>query len=198
MVGRPSVNKNKREVYMVAEGYHKTDSCYYKTPDGGYHKLPPDSYHKMSEICYNKLPDGSFKRLVDIKNANNSGSIHGSDGSTNNTGQSKMRNQMIRFLKRSKSHTPATAKDSYTNYRKDMQRTKEKERRQNDGGKKSILKNQNTQSNQKKEKQILHRIPIFLFLFLFHIKQHQTTITAIIIPTQIQIVLVIIIVIGIR
>lgn len=190
MVGRPSVNKNKREVYMVAEGYHKTDSCYYKTPDGGYHKLPPDSYHKMSEICYNKLPDGSFKRLVDIKNANNSGSIHGSDGSTNNTGQSKMRTQMIRFLKRSKSHTPATAKDSYTNYRKEMQRTKEKERRQNDGGKKSILENQKTHKQSSDSN--------FFVLFLFHIKQHQTTITAIIIATQIQIVLVIIIVIDIR
>lgn len=132
----PKMSKNKKDLYMVAEGYHKTDSCYYKTPDGGYHKLPPDSYHKMSEICYNKLPDGSFKRLIDVENANNSGPINttGSDGSTNNSGQSKVRSQVIRFLKRSKSHTPATAKDTL-NYRKELQRTKEKERRQNDGGK---------------------------------------------------------------
>lgn len=128
-----SANNSKKDIYMVSEGYHKTDSCYYKTPDGGYHKLPPDSYHKMSEICYNKLPDGSFKRLIDIQNgkvATNGGTL-GSDGATNQSGaanQKKIGNQMIRFLKRSKTHTPATAKDTYTNYRKEMQRTKEKER----------------------------------------------------------------------
>lgn len=116
-------NDNKKEIYMVAEGYHKTDSCYYKTPDGGYHKLPPDSYHKMSEICYNKLPDGSFRRLVDLKNADNrstgTGSADSSGGPPN-----KVRSHMIKFLKRSKSHSQATAKDTYLNYRKDIQRTK--------------------------------------------------------------------------
>lgn len=114
---------NKRDVYMVAEGYHKTDSCYYKTPDGGFHKLPPDSYHKMSEICYNKLPDGSFKRLVDIQNTDsNSTSVD-----VSSTGpQNKVRNQMIKFLKRSKSHSQATAKEAYANYRKDIRRTKDK------------------------------------------------------------------------
>lgn len=123
-------NDNKKHIYMVAEGYHKTDSCYYKTPDGGYHKLPPDSYHKMSEICYNKLPDGSFKRLVDIKNIGSGEmTMNGSTDGTNVGGsQSKVRNQMIKFLKRSKSHSQATAKDTYLSYRKDMQRAKEKEK----------------------------------------------------------------------
>ncbi|XP_031627402.1 serine/threonine-protein kinase MARK2-like isoform X3 [Contarinia nasturtii] len=117
---------NKKDIYMVAEGYHKTDSCYYKTPDGGYHKLPPDSYHKMSEICYNKLPDGSFKRLIDVQNADSS-STNGNVDVTSAGSQNKMRNHMIKFLKRSKSHSQATAKDAYLNYRKDIQRIKEKE-----------------------------------------------------------------------
>lgn len=122
-------NDNKKHIYMVAEGYHKTDSCYYKTPDGGYHKLPPDSYHKMSEICYNKLPDGSFKRLVDIKNVGSGEmAMNGSTDGTNVGSQNKVRSQMIKFLKRSKSHSQATAKDTYINYRKDLQRAKEKEK----------------------------------------------------------------------
>lgn len=116
---------NKKEIYMVAEGYHKTDSCYFKTADGGYHKLPPDSYHKMSEICYNKLPDGNFKRLIDIQNADNN-CINGTIDVT--SPQNKMRNHMIKFLKRSKSHSQASAKESYANYRKDAQRTKDKEK----------------------------------------------------------------------
>lgn len=119
-------NINKKDVYMVAEGYHKTDSCYYKTADGGYHKLPPDSYHKMSEICYNKLPDGSFRRLVDIQNADSS-STNGSADVASAGSQNKVRNQMIKFLKRSKSHSQATAKEAYVNYRKDIRRTKDKE-----------------------------------------------------------------------
>lgn len=134
-------NNSKKDFYMVAEGYHKTDSCYYKTPDGGYHKLPPDSYHKMSEICYNKLPDGSFKRLVDIQNSNNSGNGFnglGNDATNiNYSNQSKVRNQMIRFLKRSKSHTPATAKE--------LQKTKligkDSERRQRE--QRELIKNSN-------------------------------------------------------
>ncbi|XP_055308271.1 MAP/microtubule affinity-regulating kinase 3-like [Sitodiplosis mosellana] len=119
-------NINRKDVYMVAEGYHKTDSCYYKTPDGGYHKLPPDSYHKMSEICYNKLPDGSFRRLVDIQSAD-SNSNNASVDVASTGSQNKVRNQMIKFLKRSKSHSQATAKEAYVNYRKDIRRTKDKE-----------------------------------------------------------------------
>lgn len=122
-------NDTKKHIYMVAEGYHKTNSCYYKTPDGGYHKLPQDSYHKMSEICYNKLPDGSFKRLVDIKNAGSGDmTMNNSTDATNVGSQNKVRSQMIKFLKRSKSHSQATAKEANINYRKEMQRTKEKEK----------------------------------------------------------------------
>lgn len=115
-----AASKTKKEFYTVGEGYHKTDSCYYKTPDGGYQKLPPDSYHKMSEVCYNKMPDGSFRRLDNLTLPNNV-SIP-SDGGLSNQSQShnKVRNHIIRFLKRSKSHTPATIKE--------MQKTKEKER----------------------------------------------------------------------
>lgn len=129
IITKTKPSDNKKHIYMVAEGYHKTDSCYYKTPDGGYHKLPPDSYHKMSEICYNKLPDGSFKRLVDIKTAGSGEmALNGSTDGTNVGSQSRVRNQMIKFLKRSKSHSQATAKETYINYRKDMQRAKEKEK----------------------------------------------------------------------
>lgn len=109
----------KKEFYTVGEGYHKTDSCYIKTPDGGYHKLPPDSYHKMSEVCYNKMPDGSFRRLDNLTLPNNI-SIPSDGGLSQSQQHNKVRNHIIRFLKRSKSHTPATIKE--------MQKTKDKER----------------------------------------------------------------------
>lgn len=129
-----SQQKNNKEFYsVVGEGYHKTDSCYYKTPDGGYHKLPPDSFHKMSEICYAKQADGTFRRVINSTNNNNNGqpsvmvngmAAEGSSADANSTGggggHHKVRNQMIRFLKRSKSHTPATIKE--------MQKAKDKER----------------------------------------------------------------------
>lgn len=105
--------KNNKEFYTVGEGYHKTESCYYKTADGRYHKLPPDSYHKMSEICYTKLPDGSFCRLDGLNNTINNDS---------NTSNHKVRDQMIRFLKRSKSHTPATIKEVQKNREKELER----------------------------------------------------------------------------
>lgn len=127
--GKHKSNDHKKDIYMVAEGYHKTDSCYYKTQDGGFHKLPPDSYHKMSEICYNKLPDGSFKRLVDIRSAGSGETgISGSTDVTNPNSQNKVRNHMIKFLKRSKSHSQATAKETYINYRKENQRIKDKDK----------------------------------------------------------------------
>lgn len=116
-----TTSNKKKEFYKVGEGYHKTDSCYYKTADGGFHKLPPDSYHKMSEICYNKMPDGSFKRLDDLLQNGNTKSTD--SGTANNSHPNKVRNQMIRFLKRSKSHTPATIKE--------MQKAKERDRRPN-------------------------------------------------------------------
>lgn len=137
---------NKRDVYMVAEGYHKTDSCYYKTPDGGFHKLPPDSYHKMSEICYNKLPDGSFKRLVDIQSTDSNSNSTSVDVASTGP-QNKVRNQMIKFLKRSKSHSQATAKEAYANYRKDIRRTKDKENNELEivkDGKSGSIASQNT------------------------------------------------------
>lgn len=125
LTGTTSTNNKKKEFHKVGETYHKTDSCYYKTPDGGYHKLPPDSYHKMSEICYNKMPDGSFKRIDELLNGQ-----HKSNGESStipsinsqNSNQNKVKNQMIRFLKRSKSHTPSTIKE--------LQKSKEKEREQ--------------------------------------------------------------------
>lgn len=116
-------HSKKKEFHKVGETYHKTDSCYYKTPDGGYHKLPVDSYHKMSEICYNKMPDGSFKRLDELLQNGNSKSGESSTATPNSSqssSQNKVKNQMIRFLKRSKSHTPTTIKE--------LQKAKEKER----------------------------------------------------------------------
>lgn len=113
-----SKNNQKNEFYTVGEGYHKTDSCYYKTPDGGYHKLPPDSYHKMSEVCYTKMPDGKFRRLGNSTLSNNvsmpsdTGSGAGIFSSTQP--HNKVRHQIIRFLKRSKSHTPSTMKERQT------------------------------------------------------------------------------------
>lgn len=112
-VEKSSSAKNNKEFYTVGEGYHKTESCYYKTADGRFHKLPPDSYHKMSEICYTKLPDGNFCRLDGLNNA-----INDSNASSNH----KVRDQMIRFLKRSKSHTPATIKEVQKNREKERER----------------------------------------------------------------------------
>lgn len=92
-----------KEFYSVGEGYHKTDCCYYKTPDGGYHKLPPDSYHKMSEGCYTKLQDGSFRKLDNLNSTHD----------TSISSHTRVKSNMMRFLKRSKSHTPATIKEMH-------------------------------------------------------------------------------------
>lgn len=119
-------SNNKKDIYMVTEGYHKTDSCYYKTPDGGFHKLPPDSYHKMSEICYNKLPDGSFKRLDKQNVESTIAGINGSVDVASSSSQNRMRNQMIKFLKRSKSHSQATARETGIEYRKEIHQLKNK------------------------------------------------------------------------
>lgn len=154
-------NDIKKDIYMVAEGYHKTDSCYYRTPDGGYHKLPPDSYHKMSEICYNKLPDGSFKRLVDIKTSGSKEAGINRSLEEENVGKSNsVRNHMIKFLKRSKSHSQATAKETFINYRKEYQRNKEKEKEMEKDREKEKdnwyhIKNSNSAGNSL-QKQIQH------------------------------------------
>lgn len=143
----PMKKIHNKEFYTVGEGYHKTEHCYYKTPDGGFHKLPPDSFHKMSEICYTKLADGSFRRLDTMTNGGgNGGTLPANtkpgtvDDPATPGSHHKVRNQMIRFLKRSKSHTPATIKE--------LQRAKEKERerlqaaaleRQHNGGNRKVV-----------------------------------------------------------
>lgn len=114
---------HNKEFYTGAEGYHKTEHCYYKTPDGGFHKLPPDSFNKMSEICYTKLADGSFRRLDTMNGGATLPSATSKQTDEHDPASGshhRVRNQMIRFLKRSKSHTPATIKE--------LQRAKEKER----------------------------------------------------------------------
>ncbi|XP_037806871.1 uncharacterized protein LOC119600595 isoform X14 [Lucilia sericata] len=152
------VSKQTNEQQMssaIENGYHKTDYCYYRTPQGNFHKLPTDSYHKMSEGCYVRLADGNYRRLHVLDKANvskklldtnfnrNSLTIHSNsnDGSsTNNNSRTiitagdklqamplqesqapptKAKNQMLKFLKRSKSHTPATIKQLHS-YNKDF------------------------------------------------------------------------------
>lgn len=93
------------EFFKSGEGYHKTEICYYKTKDGGYHKLPKDSYHKMTEGCYMKLADGSFRRLNELSNNYKNATI---DGGSSEVAHIRVKNNVMRFLKRSKSHTPST------------------------------------------------------------------------------------------
>ncbi|XP_058837263.1 serine/threonine-protein kinase MARK2-like isoform X6 [Topomyia yanbarensis] len=111
---------SSKEFFKSGEAYHKTDVCYYRTQDNGYHKLPSDSYHKMTEGCYVKLPNGSFRKLDDkINNSPDANAVLGSEKSDHSsntaTGRSddsgvqyRIKNPMMKFLKRSKSHTPAT------------------------------------------------------------------------------------------
>uniref|UniRef100_A0A1A9WW37 MAP/microtubule affinity-regulating kinase 3 n=1 Tax=Glossina brevipalpis TaxID=37001 RepID=A0A1A9WW37_9MUSC len=116
----------------IENGYHKTEYCYYRTPQGNFHKLPSDSYHKMSEGCYVRLADGSFHRLqlnnnnecnnmgtkksegrapsLVIDTTTNTNSTSNSVNNCNNNDKPAKANSIIRFLKRSKSHTPATIK----------------------------------------------------------------------------------------
>ncbi|XP_065091782.1 serine/threonine-protein kinase MARK1-like isoform X3 [Ochlerotatus camptorhynchus] len=119
---------NSKEFFKSGDAYHKTDICYYKTLDNGYHKLPSDSYHKMTEGCYVKLADGSFRKLDDKVHSLDANTVLGSgdkrSGATLGTGsavdqtttgrnddsgvQYRVKNPVLKFLKRSKSHTPAT------------------------------------------------------------------------------------------
>lgn len=132
----------------IENGYHKTDYCYYRTPQGNFHKLPSDSYHKMSEGCYVRLADGNYRRLHVLDNTDinkklldtnfnrNSLTLSSSNNGGNTTnnnirnivaigdkmqvpGSSKVKNHMMKFLKRSKSHTPATIKQLQS-YNKDF------------------------------------------------------------------------------
>ncbi|XP_062558549.1 serine/threonine-protein kinase MARK1-like isoform X4 [Armigeres subalbatus] len=119
---------NSKEFFKSGDAYHKTDICYYKTLDNGYHKLPSDSYHKMTEGCYVKLPDGSFCKLDDKVLSLDANTVIGTgdkrSGATLGAGsavdqtttgrhdesgvQYRVKNPVLKFLKRSKSHTPAT------------------------------------------------------------------------------------------
>lgn len=119
-------NHKKNEFYTVGDGYHKTDTCYFRSPDGNFHKFPSDSYHKMSEKCYNKSTDGQFRR---IESPVINGDIKSNGSATNgSSGQMTVKNQMMRFLKRSKSHTPATMKEMQKE-REQRQRDRERNKR---------------------------------------------------------------------
>jgi MAP/microtubule affinity-regulating kinase len=113
----PAVDLSKtKEFHRSGESYHKTEICYYKTPDGGFQKLPDDSYHKRTDNCYIKLETGQFQKLNEISNSTN----------LNNdslTKSMRVKNNVMKFLKRSKSHTPATIRE--------MQKEKERDRTSN-------------------------------------------------------------------
>uniref|UniRef100_A0A182P1C5 non-specific serine/threonine protein kinase n=1 Tax=Anopheles epiroticus TaxID=199890 RepID=A0A182P1C5_9DIPT len=118
---------SSREFFKSGDDtYHRTDCCYYRTMDNGYHKLPSDSYHKTTEGCYVKMADGSFRRLDYIPGGGGNATDGEEDGSGTTVAaaaappvQYRVRNPMMKFLKRSKSHTPATI----------VQLQKEKERK---------------------------------------------------------------------
>lgn len=118
-------NHKKNEFYTVGDGYHKTDTCYFRSPDGNFHKFPSDSYHKMSEKCYTKSTDGQFRR---IESPVINGDIKSNGSANGSSGQMTVKNQMMRFLKRSKSHTPATMKEMQKE-REQRQRDRERNKR---------------------------------------------------------------------
>lgn len=119
-------NHKKNEFYTVGDGYHKTETCYFRSPDGNFHKFPSDSYHKMSEKCYVKSTDGQFRRF---ESPVINGDIKSNGSATNgSSGQMTVKNQMMRFLKRSKSHTPATMKEMQKE-REQRQRDRERNKR---------------------------------------------------------------------
>lgn len=108
-------NENRNEFYIVGDGYHKTDYCHYRSPNGNFHKLPSDSFHKMSEGCFVRMPDGIFRRLElpakaqqISRRASKLDDISGPESTENSSGANNVKRQLLNFLKRSKSHTPAT------------------------------------------------------------------------------------------
>lgn len=124
---RQQQQSEQQNTSALENGYHKTDYCYYRTPQGNFHKLPSDSYHKMSEGCYARQADGNFRRLQNTKKINSStldanynrsppmiviNSGGGDNVSINNDDkpQTKVKSHMMKFLKRSKSHTPGSIK----------------------------------------------------------------------------------------
>nr|XP_036230567.1 serine/threonine-protein kinase MARK2 isoform X6 [Bactrocera oleae] len=125
-----SASKNKTSGHLtIGDRYHKTNNCYYRSPNGNFHKLPSDSYHKMTDGCYVRAADGTFRRIEppcsSLTNGGSSGGkLHQRGGSS-----TRIKNHMLRFLKRSKSHTPATLKEL------DKERGKDKEVKSNRGRK---------------------------------------------------------------
>ncbi|XP_050080027.1 MAP/microtubule affinity-regulating kinase 3 isoform X4 [Anopheles maculipalpis] len=102
---------SSREFFKSGDDtYHRTDCCYYRTMDNGYHKLPSDSYHKTTEGCYVKMTDGSFRRLDYTPGSATDGEEDAATAAATPAApvQYRVRNPMLKFLKRSKSHTPAT------------------------------------------------------------------------------------------
>ncbi|KAH8253365.1 hypothetical protein KR032_005065 [Drosophila birchii] len=113
-VGAPA-KEGRNEFYIVGDGYHRTDHCHYRSPNGDFHKLPSDSFHKMSEGCFVRMADGVFRRLeVPTKAQISRRSSRAEEigdaaaGQTNGSAATNVKSQLMRFLKRSKSHTPAT------------------------------------------------------------------------------------------
>jgi len=105
----------RNEFYIVGDGYHRTDHCYYRSPNGDFHKLPSDSFHKMSEGCFVRMADGVFRRLevptkAQISRRSSKAEEIGdaTSGMGNGSSATNVKSQLMRFLKRSKSHTPAT------------------------------------------------------------------------------------------
>ncbi|XP_043947735.1 serine/threonine-protein kinase MARK2 isoform X14 [Drosophila biarmipes] len=105
----------RNEFYIVGDGYHRTDHCYYRSPNGDFHKLPSDSFHKMSEGCFVRMTDGVFRRLevptkAQISRRSSKAEEIGdaTNGMGNGSSATNVKSQLMRFLKRSKSHTPAT------------------------------------------------------------------------------------------
>lgn len=131
--GSSNASKNKTSEHLtIGDRYHKTNNCYYRSPNGNFHKLPSDSYHKMTDGCYVRAVDGTFRRIEppssSITNGgSNSGKLHQRGDACGSS--TRLKNHMLRFLKRSKSHTPATLKEL------DKERGKDKELKSNRGRK---------------------------------------------------------------
>ncbi|XP_034654926.1 serine/threonine-protein kinase MARK2-like isoform X13 [Drosophila subobscura] len=107
--------ENRNEFYIVGDGYHRTDHCYFRGPNGDFHKLPSDSFHKMSEGCFVRMADGVFRRLevptkaqISRRSSRAEDMGGGLDATSATSAATNVKSQLMKFLKRSKSHTPAT------------------------------------------------------------------------------------------
>lgn len=97
----------ENEFYTVGDGYHKTENCYYRSANGNFYKLPSDSYHKMTDGCFVKTNDGTFCRLEVNSNKSSNTKLQQHHGAL----PTNVKSHVMKFLKRSKSHTPATMKE---------------------------------------------------------------------------------------